>query len=505
MTLATNVVETNPTEEVGDLSRAVGASVAALTARYGVTKLIGIAGSIILAHVLFPSDYGVFALALLLIGAVMMVNDLGLGSSLVQQQAEPTRAEMQAIFTFQQAIVLAAVVTIFLLAPVIGAFYHLSASAVWLTRFMGLYVLATSFRWMPSVLLTRRVRFTKMAIVDVVTAVIYQLVTVGGALAGLRFWALGLGLTVYAVSNALLINVLAPWPMGWRWNWAIVRAHLRFGIPYQGTVLVAALETAAGPVLLGVLSGSAAIGYATFALSLVNFGFLVPLLILQVGFPAMSRIQHDPERLAKALEVAIKANCYLLYGAYLPLLLFGGAIVRIVFSGRWLPAVPLLLILLWWGLLRSLLTMAATALNALGKSILNFWLHLAPAAASWLLIGLLVPRRGLIGFGEALLITAIPVPLSLVYLKRFLPLRLVAALLRPTGLFLAVFLGGRIFASDITSGSGHVAVMLAVVATLAVYATGALLLERELAGRVIATIHRYLLGPGRRSEARQSA
>ncbi len=485
MSLAVNVVETNQVEEVTDLSRAVGTSVAALIVRYGITKLIGITGSIILAHVLFPSDYGVFALALLLIGAVSMVNDLGLGSSLVQQQAEPTRGEMQAIFTFQQAIVLAGVVAVLLLAPVIGAFYHLSDSAVWLTRFMGLYLLATSFRWMPSVLLTRRVRFTRLAIVDVVTAVVYQLVTVGGALAGLRFWALGLGLTVYAISNALLINVLAPWPMGWRWNWAIVRAHLRFGIPYQGTVIVAALETAAGPVLLGVLSGSVAVGYATFALSLVNFGFLIPLLILQVGFPAMSRIQHDRLRLARALEMAIKTNCYLLFAAYLPLLLFGGGIVRIVFSERWLPAVPLLLILLWWGLLRSLLTMAATALNALGKSTLNFCLHLAPAVTSWVLIGLLVPRRGLIGFGEALLITAIPVPLSLLYLKTLLPLRLGSALLKPTGLFLVVFLVGRVFASDVSPGSGYLGVLLPVLGTLAAYAAGALLLERRLATRMI--------------------
>lgn len=466
-------------ETVQGLPRAVGVSAAALVARHGVTKLIGIVGSVVLAHVLYPTDYGIFALAGLLIAAVMMVNDLGLGSSLVQQQTEPTVEEMRAIFTFQQAIVLVAVVGVFVLAPIVGAFYHLTPAAIWLTRFMGLYLLATSFRSMPEVLLTRHVRFAKMAVVEVITAVLYQVVTVGAALAGLHYWSLGLGMAVYAISNALLINLLAPWPIGWRWDWATVKAHMRFGLPFQGTVLVAALETAAGPVLLGLLAGSAAVGYAGFALSLVNFGFLVPILILQIGFPAMSRIQSDKVRVARALELAIKINCYLLCAAYLPLFLFGAGIVRVVFSERWLPAVPLLLLLLWWGLLRSLLTMAATALNALGRSRLTFCLHLAPALSSWLLILILVPHRGLIGFGEALLLTAIPLPLSLVYLKRILPLRLGGALLPPLSLFLATYSLGSIQRLVDSSNASALALSLSVASMLVVYTLGAGFLERD--------------------------
>jgi len=492
MTVAVRRTEDADAVELSALPRAVGTSVGALILRHGITKLIGIAGSVILAHVLFPSDYGIFALASLLVGAAMTVNDLGLGSSLVQQREEPTREEMQAIFTFQQIIVLAAVASLVVLAPVLGAFYHLSRSAMWLTRFMGIYLLATSFRLMPEVLLTRHVRFGKIAIVAVVTAVVYQTVTVGAALAGLRYWSLGLGLTVYAVSSALLINRLAPWPIGWRWDWGIVRDHMRFGIPFQGTVLVAALETAAGPVLLGVLLGSSAVGYATFALSIVNLGFFIPILILQVGFPAMSRLQQDTARMARALQLAIKINCYLICVVYLPLFLFGSGLVGLIFSARWLPALPLLTLLLWWGLLRSLLTMAATALNAVGKASLNFWLHLAPAVASWILIALLVPRRGLLGFGEALLVTAIPLPLALLYLRRIMPLRIGAATLRPFALFVGVYALGLALRTIAGSASSALLLIANVVAILAVYVAGAALLERRSLGRLIGWVRAYI-------------
>lgn len=487
-------------EEFKGLPRSVVLSAGALIARQGLTKLIGIAGSIVLARVLFPADYGVFALASLLIGGVMMVNDLGLGSSLVQQREEPTRDEMQAIFTFQQVIVLAAVAGIFVLAPVVGAFYHLSQGAVWLTRFMGLYLLATSFRWMPEVLLTRHVRFVKIGIVAVVTAIVYQTVTVGAALAGLGYWALGLGLTIYAVSNALLINWLAPWPIGWRWNWSTVHTHLRFGIPFQGTVLVAALETAAGPVLIGALLGASAVGYATFALSIVSLGLIIPIMILQVGFPAMSRIQQDSLRLAQALQLAIKINCYLICAAYLPLFLFGDGLVRLIFSARWLPALPLLILLLWWGILRSLLTVAATALNAMGRASVNFWLHLAPAVASWLLIVLLVPRHGLLGFGEALLATAIPLPLSLLYLRRIMPLRIGPATIGPFALFAAIYALGLAPRMFVGSEIGGLPLIATVAAILAAYLAGALLIERRSVGRLIGWLRTSASG-GRRLAA----
>jgi teichuronic acid exporter len=489
--------------ETRRLSLAVSGSVLALLARHGVTKLIGLAGSIVLARILFPSDYGVFAIVSLASGFIIMLGDLGLGSALVQRPEAPTTDELQAIFTFQQCVVIVAAVAMVAVAPIIGGLYHLSPSAVWLVRFMAFYLFATSFRSIPQVILSRRVRFAKIALVDVVSGLIFQVVTISAALAGYHFWSFGLGLTISAVFAAILINVLAPWPMGWRLSWRIVRSHLKFGLPFQGTVLVAAIELAAAPLLLGLMAGAAAVGYAALAFSIANIGLIVPNLIMQVAFPAMSRIQGDGARLARALELALKVNCYAMLALYLPLFLFGRELVGLVFSARWIAAAPLLTLILWSWILRSLFATAGTTLNALGKSQLNFRLHLALALASWTLVLALVPTRWYVGLGEAWLLASLPLVLLLVYIRRLLPIRF-AALIRPATLFALAYGLGWLYAQAIGAHSPSRLVAGVLVAS-GTFVAGAIIIEWSTIRQALAAIGRPVSGRLPLEEAIQSA
>jgi teichuronic acid exporter len=456
----------------GAILKAAVRSVIALVARYALAKLAGIVGSIILARLLLPADFGIFAIANMVMGVVWLMGDFGLGSSLIQKKAEPTRDEIQSIFTFQLGAALVGALVLFAVAPVIGGIYRLSPDSIWLIRFMAIYLVVSIFRSMPAMILSRRVTYSRIAAADLVGAIVYQVVTVLGAWVGLRAWALALGLTASAIAGTALINLLAPWPIGLRWNWRVIRSSLRFGLPFQGGVALAGLELTSATVIVGLVSGTTALGYTNFAITLVSFGTFLPMILLQVAFPAMSRIQGSTKDLARALETILKATTYILAAVYLPLLLFGREVIEVAFSARWLPALPLVSLLAWAWVLRSGFTAALTALNAMGRAGVSFALQAALAAVSWTLVAVLVKARGYPGLAEAWLLVSIPLPIVLLYLRRLIPISVTHAFLRPTAVLVLLFfvfqqvwppvqgVGGLVF------GTGSVIAAVALAAAL---------------------------------------
>jgi O-antigen/teichoic acid export membrane protein len=205
------------------------------------------------------------------------------------------------------------------------------------------------------------------------------------------------------------------------------------------------------------------------------------------------------------VEIALRTNCYAVCAVYLPLLLFGNGIVQLVFSDRWLPAVPLLFLMLWSWLLRSIFATGATALNALGKTTLNFWLHLVVAAGSWTLVLVLVPARGFVGLGEAWLLAALPTPLVVVYLARILPVRLVRNLVAPLSLFVFAFSVGQLYLFAIHASQTGPALISGTAIVLVIFALGVGLLERPYLHLVAAFVRSLLKRRQQPEEAFQSA
>ena len=78
-------------------TRAVS-GVKALTARTLVSVLLRAVSSLTLARLLFPRDYGVFAIAAYITGLGMFLCDVGLGGALVRQSQKPSQNEAFTVF-----------------------------------------------------------------------------------------------------------------------------------------------------------------------------------------------------------------------------------------------------------------------------------------------------------------------------------------------------------------------------------------------------------------------
>ena len=327
--------------EVTSIGQRGRAAIIQLTLRTGLLRVISLVGTVLLARILAPADFGAFAVIVLLASALAPFGDLGLGATLIQLREPPTERDLATTFTAQQVMWLVLLALAWLAAPLIRlAGTDMPADAETMIRVAAVAVYLNQLRGLPNAMMSRVLRFGPLATIEVIQQVAYVVVAVGVALAGGGVWSFVLGLLVQFGLGSLLTYI--AW--GHRPHLGIDRESLRrlmgFGVSYQVSSILGVAYTALVPVYGGLAGGVAGIGYLNFG---QRFGRLlggVDDIIGRVAFPAFSRLQGDVDRRALALLHVIETTS-IVFG-----LLMGWAIavaptlVEVAFSSTWLPATP---------------------------------------------------------------------------------------------------------------------------------------------------------------------
>lgn len=173
-----------------------------VAARLGL-QLVTWPVTIIVMRWLQPADYGILALAMILIGFLGQFNDLGLRAGIVQASvvdAAFIRAASGAIVLLNLALALLLVV----LAPAIASWFG-EPALVLVIRVLSLDLLITACSEVPLALLERQLRFRELSITVMVANVCASACTLTAAWAGLGVWALVIGVLSLTLVRSVMI------------------------------------------------------------------------------------------------------------------------------------------------------------------------------------------------------------------------------------------------------------------------------------------------------------
>ena len=80
--------------------------------------------NIFLARILFPQDFGSFAIVTFISTFLIVFTDLGLGPALIQKKSELEKNDLQTAFTIQISLALSVTLLNFLSAPIMSNFFN---------------------------------------------------------------------------------------------------------------------------------------------------------------------------------------------------------------------------------------------------------------------------------------------------------------------------------------------------------------------------------------------
>lgn len=315
--------------------RAVG-GVLSLGIRNVIIRALGLLGTIVLARLLAPEDFGVLALGLTLqlVGNVLASG--GLGAELIRRAEPPRREELRAVLAFQL------IVGLVLVALVSGAALIFGGAAgpiALIAASIPVAVLCSPAR----ILLQRELDWNLLAVAEVAGVLVFNALAIGLVVAGLEVWGVALAAVVQAaVTSALLIvrgpiGLVAPLP-----SLTIMKPLLRFGIAYQSVALIDRGRDQAINSLAAALGGFALLGVWSAAYRIFLAIQLVFEALYRVSFPAMARMIEAGQDAERMLATVLRLNATA-FGA--PAAAVGGSapvLVPVVFGADFDAAIAVL-------------------------------------------------------------------------------------------------------------------------------------------------------------------
>jgi PST family polysaccharide transporter len=362
-----DIPETSITADAGEVGRLVQAGARWSLANNVVIRLGTLISGIVLARLLTPTDYGVYAVALVALTVLLSMNELGVGLAIVRWDRD-LRSFAPTVMTLAITSSVLLYLACYALAPSLATLMN-APQATGVLRLLCILVVFDGISTVPSGILSRRFLQARRFVADLSNFALATTVTIILAIADRGAMSLAIGRIAGGIVGMVLIWVFSPIRFGPGWDREQARELVRFGLPLAGASLLVLMLLNIDYIIVGKTLGPVELGFYLMAFNLSSWPVnMFAEAARRVSFAGFSRLAHRPADFGRTFQrgigllgAATVPVCALLAGYARPL-------VEVLYGERWLPAASALEILAVLGLVRVVYFIGYDALVALGRS-----------------------------------------------------------------------------------------------------------------------------------------
>ncbi len=300
--------------------------------------------SIYVIRLLSPEDYGLNAIAMLFVGFLMLLNEMGLSAVLIQR----TELEDKVI---RQIFGLIVLVNAFLFVALFFGSYFIAAifeepRLIMIIKVLSLHFLISSLEVVPTSLLIRDFKLKKKEIIYVVASLSGGVLTLIMAFMGYGVWSLIIGFIASAALRTCIINYLSPKI----WIPSFSFENMKSNISFGGFVLLErgmwSLYTQADILILGKMVTKEMLGFYSVAMHLSSLIMhKTGAILYNVAFPTFSRLQGSPDKISYFFLKAMRVMAFLVFPVFIGMSAVANDLVVVLLGEKWRITGPILTIL----------------------------------------------------------------------------------------------------------------------------------------------------------------
>lgn len=292
-------------------------------------RLLGLGGTVVLARLLVPRDFGLVALGMTLLTLGSFIANAEIGAALIRRSRTPERADLAAFLALQLTLTLA-------IAGATTSVAWIFGETGWLIAMMVASLPLTALRTPGAILLERRLLYHPLAVAGVAETLVYFTWAIATVTAGWGVWGLASATVLRAATGTALITWLGP--VGLlrpRISWTRVRDLLGFGLRFQAAGLGYLVREQGINMATAAIAGLSVLGLWGLAGRVMGVPFLLFESLWRVSYPAMSRLLATGEDPRPIIERAV-ALASIATGILLVALVGAGpALIPSVFGEKW--------------------------------------------------------------------------------------------------------------------------------------------------------------------------
>ena len=327
-------------------------------------RLTGLVSTVVLARLLTPADFGVVAIAMIVVGMFEVLSETGQELALIRHH-DPIREHYDTAWTLSVIVGFGVGAAIFLTAPLTTVYFHDGRSVI-VMQCLALRPIMCGLENVGTLDFRRNLRFERVFSYNFYAKLFSFLVTVSLAVVLRNYWALVAGILSGQFARTVLSYIMHPHRP--RISFAKISEIWAFSIWILLRSIGEYCVTQIGAIAVGGALGTISMGRYTVAKDLASSPTdeIVTPMVWGVLFPVMSRYQHDPQHFRELYLRILGWSLIIAASTGLGLWLVAPDMVALILGSEWISITPLVQWLALEASIASLNHAAYTVLNVRG-------------------------------------------------------------------------------------------------------------------------------------------
>lgn len=334
---------------------------------YAGTKTATVITTIVLARLLVPEDFGLISLAMVILGVVNLLSDVGMGSVLVMRRDLDDVAKGTVLSLL---LLLGAVLAMLLTAaaPWLGRLFHTPRLAPVLAA-LAVTVFLSGLTWFYESLLQGELEFRRRFLSQAAQSISYAGLAIPLAILGAGVWSLVVGqIVAFAVYAAVLLSI-APHRVRPAIDWRAAKELMSGGLGFLLQGGVAFVKQNLDYLSIGRVVGVSSLGFYSMSFRLAELPYWsIADPVAKVTFPGFARMRHQGEDISVPYLESLRLVALVASPIGAILAASADPFVRAVYGEKWVPMIVPLSVLGIWAAIRPLQGIVGWMLNSFGQA-----------------------------------------------------------------------------------------------------------------------------------------
>jgi len=323
------------------------------------TQSLSLIFSIVLARLLSPDDFGLFAMITVFLNFGLLFKDFGFGHALIYQK-DVSKTEFDSVFVLNMLTGVILTTLFFLLAPTIANFYDEPRLAN-LTKVFSVVFFIQAFGLVNLIELKKCIDFKSLSVIENSSLLISSLIAIGLAFYGFGVWSL----IVRTITNMTLRTIIVFFVSNYRpvlnFNIKVVKKLWRYSMNVSLNGFLTYWVRNLDNLMIGKMLGQQSLGVYNIAYQII----LLPIssisnVIKDVLFPSFSSIKNDINIIRSVYLKVIQTIALITFPTLAGIAILSDSFVLILLGEKWSSMISILPLLALVAMPQSIFTVNGT-------------------------------------------------------------------------------------------------------------------------------------------------
>ncbi|MCH3881562.1 MULTISPECIES: lipopolysaccharide biosynthesis protein [Tenacibaculum] len=303
-----------------------------------------------LARLLSPKDFGLIGIISIFIVIGTAIIEGGMGNSIIRDNTS-NKTDYTSVFYGNLILSFIIYPILYITAPYIAIYFN-EIQLVNLIRVYSISFILSAFFSIQQSVLIKEMKFKKITLFNLPGVILGSFIGLILAYLGYGVWSLvWMHLSTQAI-NAIIYWINSDWIPEFKICFKKLKKHFLFGYKLMISSLLSLTMKEVYPFIIGKFFSINILGYYSQAKALRGYPVnLISSTISRVTYPLLSKIQNDSKKVSQVYRSILKNLFFTICPIMFYLMIIAKPLFIVLFTEKWLPAVPYFQILVISGML----------------------------------------------------------------------------------------------------------------------------------------------------------